>query len=188
MREIVHFTVMVEDRSPSHWQDIAMAALQPFGPKDIDSSPFGRVIELEFDYYPEGLDAVVAHLKRQHIGAFFNVRRQYTAAERRQAELLILGGEGVVSSVEGTFALGGSFDLSLLRLSHRGLAVRTAADRRAAPGRDVRLRGSLPTGRQCGAGAGLARGPGHGLGAGAGGGPTGRCSGMGCGSPTGCPP
>ena len=102
MREIVHFTVAVEDRSPPNWQDIAMAALQPFGPTDIDSSPFGQVIEFEFDYYPEGLDAVVAHLKGQQIHASFSVRRQYTAADRRRAELLILGGEGVVSSVPGT--------------------------------------------------------------------------------------
>ena len=102
MREFVHFTVTVEDRSPPHWQDIALAALQPYGPTDIDPGPFGPVIEFEFDYYPEGLDAVVAHLKGQQIHASFRVRRQYTAADRRQAELLILGGGRIVRSVEGT--------------------------------------------------------------------------------------
>ena len=79
-----------------------MAALQLFGPTKI-TSPYGdRGIEFEFDYYPEGLDAVVDQLRHQGISASFTVRRQYTTADRRRAELLILGGEGVVSSVPGT--------------------------------------------------------------------------------------
>ena len=102
MREIVRFGVMADDRSPSHWRDIAMAALQPYGPTDIDPSPYGRVIDFEFDYYPEGLDAVVDELRRQGIDSTFSVHRQYTAAERRQAELLILGGGRIVRSVEDT--------------------------------------------------------------------------------------
>ena len=102
MREIVHFAAMVEDRSPPNWQDIAMAALQPYGPSDIDPAPSGRIIEFKFDYYPEGLDAVVDELRHQRITASFSVRRRYTAADRRRAELLMLGGGGEVSSVEGT--------------------------------------------------------------------------------------
>lgn len=79
-----------------------MAALQPFGPAKITPWSYGdRAIEFEFDYYPEGLDAVVDQLRRQGISSLFTVHRQYTAAERRQAELLILGGR-IVSSVEGT--------------------------------------------------------------------------------------
>lgn len=58
-------------------------------------------MSFEFDYYPEGLETVVAHLKHQQIHALFTVRRQYTAADRRKAELLILGPGVGVSSVEG---------------------------------------------------------------------------------------
>ena len=80
-----------------------MAALQPFGPAKITPSPYGnRAIEFEFDYYPEGLDAVVDQLRQQGINASFSVRRVYTAAERRQAELLILGPGVGVRSVEDT--------------------------------------------------------------------------------------
>ena len=102
MREIVRFDTSVGRQQPPHWQDIAMAALQPYGPTDIDPSPNGRVIEFEFDYYPEDLDAVVDQLRRQGISSSFTVHRQYTAAERRRAELLILGGGRIVSSVEDT--------------------------------------------------------------------------------------
>lgn len=79
-----------------------MAALQPYGPKDINPSPYGLIISFEFDYYPEGLEAVRAQLRRQGISTSLRVRQEYTAAERRQAELLILGGGKVVISVEGT--------------------------------------------------------------------------------------
>ena len=106
MREFVSFTAYASDRPSARpttqWQEIASAALRPYGPKEINPSPYGMVISFEFDYYPEGLDAVVGQLRRQHISASFSVRHQYTAAERRAAELLILGGEGVVNSVEGT--------------------------------------------------------------------------------------
>ena len=102
MREIVRFDTSVRRPPPPHWPDIAIAALQPYGPTDIDSSPNGRVIEFEFDYYPAGLEAVVDQLRRQGISASFSVHHQYTAAERRKAELLILGGGEVVSSVDET--------------------------------------------------------------------------------------
>ena len=103
MREIVIFGTSVGRQQPPHWQDIALAALQPFGPAKITPSSYGdRAIEFEFDYYPEGLDAVVDQLRRQGISSLFTVHRQYTAAERRQAELLILGGGRIVSSVEDT--------------------------------------------------------------------------------------
>ena len=109
MREFVSFTAYASDRPSARpttqWQEIASAALRPYGPKEINPSPYGMVISFEFDYYPEGLDAVVGQLRRQHISASFSVRHQYTAAERRAAELLILGGEGVVNSVEGTLHL-----------------------------------------------------------------------------------
>ena len=103
MREIVIFNTTVGRQRPPRWQDIAMAALQPFGPAKITPSAYGdRAIEFEFDYYPEGLDAVVDELRHQRISASFRVRRQYTAADRRQAELLILGGGRIVRSVEDT--------------------------------------------------------------------------------------
>ena len=58
------------------------------------------------DYDPRSsgisTSAVVAHLKGQQIHALFAVRRQYTAADRRKAELLILGPGVDVHSVEGT--------------------------------------------------------------------------------------
>ena len=103
MREFVIFNTTVGRQRPPRWQDIAMAALQSFGPAKITPSPYGdRGIKFEFDYYPEGLDAVVDELRHQRISASFSVRRQYTAADRRQAELLILGGGRIVRSVEGT--------------------------------------------------------------------------------------
>ncbi len=102
MREIVIFDTTVGRQQPPRWQDIAMAALQLFGPAKI-TSPYGdRGIEFEFDYYPEGLDAVVDELRQQGISASFSARQQYTAAERRQAELLILGGGRIVRSVGDT--------------------------------------------------------------------------------------
>ena len=55
----------------------------PFGPAKITPSPYGdRGIEFEFDYYPEGLEAVVDELRQQGISASFSVRRQYTATDR----------------------------------------------------------------------------------------------------------
>lgn len=93
---------MDDEQSPPHWQDIAIAALQPYGPKEIERSPYGGIISFEFDYYPEGLEVVEAQLRRQHISTSFTVRRQYTTADRRQAELLILGPGVDVDSVEGT--------------------------------------------------------------------------------------
>ncbi len=102
MKETVSFQVSVGRQPPSQWQEIASAALRPYGPKEIERSPYGKAMSFEFDYYPEGLETVVAHLKGQQIHALFTVRQEYTAADRRQAELLILGGGRIVSSVEGT--------------------------------------------------------------------------------------
>ena len=117
MREFVHFSITVGRQPPPRWQDIAMAALQPYGPTEITPSPYGdRGIEFEFDYYPEGLEAVRAQLRRQGISSTFRVRRVYTAAERRRAELVILGGGRIVSSVEGTLRWEEVSILSLLRL------------------------------------------------------------------------
>ena len=103
MSEFVRFSVSAGRQPPPQWQEIASAALHPCAPQKITPSPYGgnRVI-FEFDYYPAGLDAVVDQLRGQHIIASFSVRHQYTAAERRAAELLILGTGGIVSSVEGT--------------------------------------------------------------------------------------
>ena len=93
MREFVIFNTTVGRQRPPRWQDIAMAALRPFGPAKITPSPYGdRCIEFEFDYYPEGLDAVVAHLKGQQIHASFSDRRQYTAADRRRGGTAHPGG------------------------------------------------------------------------------------------------
>ena len=96
MREVVSFTVHDRDQPDAQptpqWREIATAALRPCGPKEINPSPHGTIMSFEFDYYPEGLDAVVDQLRRQHISASFSVRNQYTAAERRAAELLFLGG------------------------------------------------------------------------------------------------
>ena len=114
MREIVIFGTSVGRQQPPHWQDIALAALQPFGPAKITPSSYGdRAIEFEFDYYPEGLDAVVDQLRRQGISSLFTVHRQYTAAERRQAELLILGGGRIVRSVGDTLRAGGGLGSAL---------------------------------------------------------------------------
>ena len=105
MREFVSFTVHDRDQPDAQatpqWQEIATAALRPYGPKAINPAPYGTIMSFEFDYYPAGLDAVVDQLRRQHISASFKVRQEYTAAERHAAELLILGG-AIVSSVEDT--------------------------------------------------------------------------------------
>ena len=103
MGEFVRFSVSAGRQPPPQWQEIATAALLPYAPQEITPSPYGgnRVI-FEFDYYPEGLDAVVDQLRGQHLSASFSVRGEYTAAERRAAELLILGGGAIVSSVEDT--------------------------------------------------------------------------------------
>ena len=103
---------------PPQWQDIALAAhCGPTGPKKSTLSPNGRVIKFEFDYYPEGLEAISAQLKRQHIRHLASMSAsQCTTAERRQAELLILGGRSGRELGRGHAALGGRLDLPLLCL------------------------------------------------------------------------
>ena len=103
MREFVEFIAYGEYGkvgSPPGWPEIAVAALRPLGPKVID--PWPHSVKFEFDFYPEGLETVEAQLRRQGLSVHFNVRGEYTAAEVRQAELLVSDAGRVVTSVEDT--------------------------------------------------------------------------------------
>ena len=109
MREFVEFIAYGEYGkvgSPPGWPEIAVAALRPLGPKVIKPWPIPDPPPLqvcfEFDFYPEGLETIEAQLRRQGLSVDYYVRCEYTAAEVRQAELLLSDAGRVVTSVEDT--------------------------------------------------------------------------------------
>lgn len=109
MREFVEFFADGEYGkvgSPPGWPEIAVAALRPLGPKVIDPWPIPDLwphsVKFEFDYYPEGLETIQAQLRRQGLSVDYWVRCEHTAAEVRQAELLVTGPGRVLTSVEDT--------------------------------------------------------------------------------------
>ena len=117
MREFVHFSITVGRQPPPRWQDIAMAALQPYGPTEITPSPYGdRGIEFEFDLLSRGPGSgqgpTPAPGHQQHVPCPPGVHRRGATP----------GGAGHPGRWadcklgRGHVALGGGFDLSLLRL------------------------------------------------------------------------
>ena len=123
MREFVEFVAYGEYGkvgSPPGWPEIAVAALRPLGPKVInpwpvpDSWPHG--VTFEFDYYPEGFrddpgPAPAPGPQRSLLGPLRVHRCGATpggVAHPGRWEDCTLG--------RGHAALGGGFDLPLLRL------------------------------------------------------------------------
>ena len=109
MREFVEFVAFGEYGkvgSPPGWPEIAVAALRPLGPTVIDPWPIPDLwphsVKFEFDFYPEELQTIEAQLRRQGLSVHYWVRCEYTAAEVRQAELLVTGPGRVLTSVEDT--------------------------------------------------------------------------------------
>ena len=108
MREFVEFFADGDSEvgAPPGWPEIAVAALRPLGPTVIKPWPIPDPPPLqlcfEFDFYPEGLETIEAQLRRQGLSVDYWVRCEYTAAEVRQAELLLSDAGRVVTSVEDT--------------------------------------------------------------------------------------
>lgn len=108
MREFVEFFADGDSEvgAPPGWPELAVAALRPLGPKVIKPWPIPDPPPLqlcfEFDYYPEELQTIEAQLRRQGLSVDYWVRCEYTAAEVRQAELLVAGPGRVLTSVEDT--------------------------------------------------------------------------------------
>ena len=117
MREFVEFVAygerMVRIGSPPGWPETSpWRRCVPSAPKSLidawpvpDSWPHGVTIRIRL--LPGGFrddpgPAPAPPQGPQQITCLVQVRCEYTAAERRRAELLILGGGRIVSSVEGT--------------------------------------------------------------------------------------
>lgn len=102
MRETVELVTSVGQKHEPGWQQVAKSIVEPLGPRNVEISPHGLVIEFHFDHLPTGADLARDALRMRGISSSLTIRREYAQQELLAAEFLNLIVKAEVNSERGT--------------------------------------------------------------------------------------